>query len=568
MIIKALQRINYSPISHKYEDKASITKLIFLTWFILAVILCLVEASTLDVLPSLMQDEAQITDYGRLTLDPLSRWSVTWWVAGEKPLLLWSYLGPVFAELGYQFGGTSGVGPRIVALIGGFAAATVALAWLIQRKVPAAFAGLLSLAFLLDPLFTLSQRMARTDSWVMTFCLTSCWLLRLSRDKEKTTRILLVMLAGVLAALSAFVWPSALFLFPLIFAEFLSSFYDGHFTRRSIQKTSKLLLYFTIGGLFASVLLLVPIRHQLSTILEDMRNMVALNVNASKTSFERFSGIFNYQSWAKIAKAFIKTLSPFLPLLGIWALFFRRERGIVLAFIFTLIIILTTLVYEFRLLYLLPYFMVLTSNLFLNAGRKSVKPAVQRVTAGLLVFTVVWSISISVVLRSGFAYKDGAQRERNLIEVAARSAIGTGDHKVFLAFTYEFYFTGRSLGWQMYTPYIQFSFDKDGNWIRENDFKPKDRFMKLLSKMDYAIFSGSEIDDDLSAQLRSSGLEYRGPIHIGIQGPEGNSTSSERSISGIISWYLQGAPRYGPYMLFARSDQKARSSKFLVRKNQ
>ncbi|MGN7204112.1 hypothetical protein ACTHQF_07545 [Pedobacter sp. SAFR-022] len=568
MIIKALQTNNYNPISHKYEDKASITKLIFITWFILAVILCLVEASTLDVLPSLMQDEAQITDYGRLTLDPLSRWSVTWWVAGDKPLLLWSYLGPVFAELGYQFGGTSGVGPRIVALIGGLAAATVALAWLNQRKVPAAFAGLLSLAFLLDPLFTLSQRMARTDSWVIAFCLTSCWLLRLSSNKEGTTRILLVMLAGVLAALSAFVWPSALFLYPLILAEFLSSFYDGHFTRNSLQKTGKLFLYFVIGGLLTSILLLIPIRHQLTPIFEDMKNMVALNVNASKTSFERISGIFNYQSWAKIAKAFIKTLGPFLPLLGVWALFFRRERGIIIAFIFTLIIILTTLVYEFRLLYLLPYFMVLTGNLFLKAERKSVKPAVQRVSAGLLAFTVLWSICISVVLRSAFAYKDGAQRERNLIEAAARSAIGTGNHKVFLAFTYEFYFTGRSLGWEMYTPYIQFSFDDDGNWIRENDFKPKDRFMKLLAQMDYAIFSGSELDEDLSAQLRSSGLDYHGAIHIGMQQPKSNITSSDRSIGGIFSWYIQGAPSYGPYMLFARADKKARPSTILVQKSQ
>ena len=148
-------------------------KKVWYIWIIFAIGMCLIEASTLDVLPSLMQDEAQITDYGRLALDPLSRWSVTWWVSGDKPLLLWSYLGPLFAEFGYQIGGPSGVGPRIMALIGGLTAAIMALGWLLERKVPTVIAGLLALAFLLDPLFTLSQRMARTDSWVMTFYLAS-----------------------------------------------------------------------------------------------------------------------------------------------------------------------------------------------------------------------------------------------------------------------------------------------------------------------------------------------------------------------------------------------------------
>jgi len=84
------------------------TKKLWYIWTIFAIAMCLLQASTIDVLPSLMQDEAQITDYGRLALDPLSGWSVTWWVAGNKPLFLWSYLGPLFAELGYQIGGPSG----------------------------------------------------------------------------------------------------------------------------------------------------------------------------------------------------------------------------------------------------------------------------------------------------------------------------------------------------------------------------------------------------------------------------------------------------------------------------
>jgi 4-amino-4-deoxy-L-arabinose transferase-like glycosyltransferase len=564
MFSKALKSSNFYHLGSKEHDNVNGTRHFFLIWCIIAIILCLIEASTLDVLPSLMQDEAQITDYGRLALDPLSRWSVTWWVAGDKPLLLWSYLGPLIAELGYQLGGLSGVGTRIAALIGGLVASAVAFSWLIQRKVPQMFAGLLSLAFLLDPLFTLSQRMARTDSWVMAFCLASCWLLRLSSSKDKKTRILLVMLAGAFAAIAAFVWPSALFLFPLICTEFISSFYNGNFDKKSLQKLAKMFSYFVLAGLFASVLLLVPIQHQLDTIFDDMRNMVALNVNASKTPLDRIVGVVSPQPWAKLIKAFIKTLSPFFPLLALWAILFKRERGIVLAAAFTLVIIFTTLVYEFRLLYLLPYFLILAANLFQRTALPQLNPIVQRLSTVFLVILVIWSFGVSVFVRSAFAYNDGDQRKRNLIDEAAQAAIGTGNYRVFLAFTYEFYFTGRALGWQMYTPYIQFSFDDQGNWIRKDDFEPKTHFMKLLAKMDYAIFPGNLMTEDLRSQLSTSGLEYRGPIHIGMQQDHSSAPESGRSMDDIFTWYLQGAPSYGPYMLFARADSDATSPKLTL----
>ncbi|MDB5019794.1 MAG: hypothetical protein JWQ28_921, partial [Pedobacter sp.] len=206
-------------------NKAMNIKRLWYIWLVLAIIMFFLQVITIDILPSLMQDEAQITDYGRLALDPFSRWSVTWWVAGEKPLFLWSYLGPVFAEFGYQIGGASGVGPRIIGLLGGLAASSMALGWLLERKTPPAIAGLLALGFLLDPLFTLSQRMARSDSWVMAFCLASCWLLCYSSPKRGAFKVTLVVLSGVFAAVSAFVWPSAVFLYPLISLELFRSIY-------------------------------------------------------------------------------------------------------------------------------------------------------------------------------------------------------------------------------------------------------------------------------------------------------------------------------------------------------
>jgi hypothetical protein len=549
------------------RNKMPGTKSILILWSIIAVSMFLLQASTLDVLPSLMQDEAQITDYGRLALDPLSKWSVTWWVAGDKPLLLWSYLGPVFAELGYQIGGSSGVGPRMVALFGGFTAAVMALGWLMQRKVPVAVAGLLSMAFLLDPLFTLSQRMARSDSWVMTFCLAACWLLKLSESKSGLKQILLIMFSGSLAAIALFIWPSALFLFPLILVELFQSIYNNEGVNRSLKYRGWLPIYFIAAGLVTASLLILPIQHQMDTILDDMQKMVELNVNATGTPLSRLFGVFSYQPWAKSVKAFVKTLSPFLPLLALWALLFKRKRGLLLGFILTLVLIFATLVYEFRLLYLLPFFIALIGDLFSQPKLQQLRPKIRKLSTAFLFFAVLWSIGVSAFVRTVLAYNDGAQRKRNLINEAANSAIGRGDYKVFLAFTYEFYFTGRSLGWQMYTPYIQFSFDEEGNWIRKDDFQPKANFMKLMSEMDYAIFPGNSIKDDLRAQLSKSGLQYRGPIHIGMKQVNSSDSDSKRNIDDILTWYLRGSPSYGPYMLFARGKRKGTSSEQLVHTN-
>jgi hypothetical protein len=534
------------------KEKVSALQRYWYIWVILAFGMFLLQASTIGILPSLMQDEAQITDYGRLALNPVSRWSVTWWVAGNKPLFLWSYLGPLIAEFGYQIGGASGVGPRLMALLGGLTAAIMALGWLLQRKVPAIFAGLLAFAFLLDPLFTLSQRMARSDSWVMAFCLASCWLLRMAPSKHGLPKVLLITLSGAFAAAAAFVWPSAVFLYPLICLEFFHAAYDRQSTSRPWKQMMQHALHFFLGGLLISIVLILPIRYQLPMISGDMKNMVALNVNASKTPAERILTLISYQPWAKLIKAFAKTLSPFLPLLALWALLFRREKGIVLASIFTLSIILMTLVYEFRLVYLLPYFLAMSGDLFQRLQVKSLQPAIRLASITFLVLVVAWSIGISIFLRTALAFSERSSHDRNLITDAATSAIGRGNYKVFLAFTYEFYFTGRSLGWQLYTPYIQFTYDAAGNWIRKDDYQPKDKFISLMSKMDYAIFQDGTMNDDIRNQLQLSGLSYSRTIHMSEKSLQNIDATASGRMRNIILWFLRGADTYGPYRLYAR----------------
>lgn len=522
-------------------------------WLATLVIVFLVQAWTLGVLPHMQQDEAQITDYGRLALQPHSDWSVTWLTARDKPLLLWTYLGPLIAEIGYQLGGGAGLGPRIASLLGGLFAATMAIGWLFSRRVPPLAAWCLGVAFLLDPMFDLSQRMARVDSWVFGCCIGACWLLRKAaagNDASERRRPLIV--AGMLAATAPFLWPSAIFLYPLIVVELIHLLSRNRAAGMPVRVMVLQVVVFLISGVVTACLLVIPVWNNLQVIFADMSSVVAMNVKSSSSSYERLFVLFDYHPWAKLVKAFVKTLSPLFPLLAIAGILVCRDKLLTLAAFIALAAMLATLVYEFRALYLLPYFVALAAGPYARFHRYPPSLLMRRLANIALVGIAAWSIFVSLGMRTYFGLQAKTPLSRVTIEQAARSSIGAGEYKVFLAFTYEFYFAGRSLGWHLYTPYIQFGYDSLGNWTRENDYEPRQQFENLLTRMDFAIFSKGSMTTQLGQQLATAGLRYSSTV-MDTPGKENPSsgTAPDRN-SEAIFWFLRGKTSYGPFVIYKR----------------
>ena len=524
-------------------------KRLWVLWALIIGITLVVQLSTVNVLPAIQKDEVQITDYGRLALNPESDWSATWLLANNKPLHIWSYVGPLIAETAYRLGDGSGTSTRIASLIGGLFAATMALGWLLSRKVSPYFALLLSIAFSLDPLFILTQTLGRVDSWVVAFCLSSCWLLR---NETLTTSsripIAVIMCAGALAAVAAFIWPSSIFLYPLILYELI---YLMRIKAKHGFGLNKILLsffYFIISSVVTVILLLIPVLNYVQLLLSDMQNVVAQNVQSSKSISDRALALFDLQLWSKMVKAFGKTLSPFLPLLGLCAVLYKRDKWLILSFLFTLALIFATLVYEYRLVYLLPYFLACSGEAFknINAGVNSI---IKRLGTISLIIIIIWAAGISLVTRTLLA-KESIQLSRAKIYNAVNTSIGVGNYKVFLAYNYELYFAARSLGWHVYLPYIQYNYDEKGNWIQKDDYKPENKLRELLSKMDYAVFPKGEVSLELSDQLRQSGLIYKSTVEIGSDSKK-HLQFSGRTMA-IILWFLRGNESYGPYVLYAR----------------
>lgn len=534
------------------QNKNVSSPIIWYLWLFVSVLVFLIQSYTIDILPSILQDEAQITDYGRLAFDPKSDWSATWLLGENKPLLMWSYLGPYIAEVAYQIFGNHGIGPRIAALIGGLLAGTMAMGWLLARKVPTYVAFILSLAFLLDPLFVLSQRMARVDSWVIACCLAACWILNSSVSSKEAKKRWSFAGIGALSAMALLVWPSAIFLFPLILFELIQHLHSIKFQTNPRKNITQLCLYLITGAVVTSFLLIIPVWHNTYLIFGDVKEMASLNIKSTIPLQDRLFSLINFDLWLKLIKAFTKTFSPLFPILALASLLYSQSKGLIFAAIFTLALIFATLVYEFRALYLLPYMLAMVGNVYLRLKLKPVSPVINKFSKVALGVLVLWSISISLVTRTYLGIKSKNEQQREKLYHAAFTSIGPGKHKVFLDYTYELYYTGRSLGWQLYTPYIQYTYDKKGNWIRINEYQPKEQFLSLLTQMDFAVFPQGTITNEVKDQLSQCGLGFQGIIVIDQTAEKENLKYKLNRNHDVLLWFLEGRKNYGPYLLYKK----------------
>lgn len=536
--------------------KPLLSKRILYLWFLMAGVAVFIQALTVSFLPGINNDEIQITEYGRLILNPNSNWSANWLVQKEKPLFLWTYIGPLISELSYLMGNATGEGPRFASMLGGFLAATITLLWLRARNVTAWAAFLLSLVYLIDPLFVLSQRTARLDSWVFAFCTLSCLILRVAAQgndlpKQNRKKNLPLVWSGFCAAFAAFVWPSAVLLYPLIICELYN------YLKSERSKDDNWFYYtrncsvFLCSIFFCGLLLLLPIWNTLPFLLQDLKQMLQLNVRSSNSTGSQLSQLVSYQPYVKLIKAFAKTFTPFLPILALYGGISRFRKPEVVATMLTVLFIGFTLVYHFRVLYLIPYLIVLSSGMFQKEQPNPINKSFRLFPMLLLFFAVAWAIGVSLVARTVIGFREKASMSRSNLTSAA-SVIGQTGGKVFMDITYEFYYIGRSLGWKIYIPYTQYDYDPMGDWHRRLDYEQTDQFHRLLQDMDYAIFLKSDIKDHQKAILESCGLKSLATIEATPLRKMGRNQPKHSRMKSILMSFLVGKDSYGPYVLYGR----------------
>ncbi|MFB2773257.1 hypothetical protein ACE1AT_28890 [Pelatocladus sp. BLCC-F211] len=515
--------------SNSWKDRTRLPNYRFwIAWSIAIVIVFVVHLLTLTISLPIWQDEVQIIEYGRLTLEPQSDWSLNWSVLTNKPIYLFSYLGVILQELAFRASNLSMVGPRLASLLGAIIAATAFLGWLLSRKTPKRVAWILALIFLLEPLFVQSYRGARVDCWVFALCFASCWMLRLAMERIQNGQrsIWLVTLAGSLTAANIFVWPSAVLLYPLVIVELVELIQRVQTVSKDWKTSLSQIILFAVGAGITAILLVIPIWWHITRILSDLQ-LIGSADKRLNTETEIISALKN--------TLFIYKFNPLLPIIVLIGFIFSHENKLRLTTLFLLVFIVITRSYALRVIYLSPYILCLFGGIFQYFEQKRQTKIHRRIASSLLILLLTWSIVLSLVVRPVMVLSQKEGRNPQLIYNAGISSIGTGSHKVYLD-VFPFYYVGRSLGWKMFLPF-GFPFDRRSEDLQQgNDVK----FRQLLSSVDYAIVP-QNITPEMISLIEEAGLRYQKTLVNSAK----NDYINEKVKQFII-------PPYGPYMLYIR----------------
>lgn len=486
-------------------------------WFVILVIVFLIHCLTLTVSPTIWQDEVQIIDYGRTFLNSNTDWGMNWDVANNRPYLTLFYLGCLVQELAFKATHFSIVGPRIVSLIGASLAATTTMGYLSSRQVPLKIAALLGLALLLDPLFVQSYRGDRIDCWVIAICFAACWLLRLSIDSihNHQSNLVPVSLAGSLSVIAVFIWPSALILYPLILVELLSLLYVTTKGTDSLTSGVQLIAIFAGAVIITGILIIIPITGQLGILVSNFLEFTS----------ERVGG-FGLSAIINLFVSFKN--SPFLPLLAVISCISRRDKALLIASLFALSLVLNSGVYVHRVIYMLPYFITLSSELYRQDKKSPIQKLIPH-SKKYLYLLLIWAITLSLLIRPATGLRNYDGRNPNLLVNIGTSYIGKNEYKVWDS-TWNFYQTARLLGWKVYQPFFG---------IGTNDATKN-----FIDNLDYVILSPESYLEEI---IQKQGLQMKESINVDkyIQDNPGILYKVTRNIGSKTG--------YGPYILYSKS---------------
>jgi hypothetical protein len=460
------------------------------------------QLPTLLISPPIWQDEVQIVELGRVSVfDPATDWSLNWLPSG-RPATLVSYLGVALQELAFR-ATHSPLGPRLCSLLGGLVAATALLLWLRLRLASRLLAWFLATAFLFDPIFVAGYRGGRLDGWAIGACLASCLFVRVAaRSPSAGSRHTNLLLAGGCLALSGFIWPSALLLAPLPVLELLRP--SAAVERSRLGEVAWMLA----GTVAAGVALAIPIVPHWSTYARDVAQVSRASLLTQSVGNVFVANLHNLWGVAR--------QSPLVFLLAATSVLARRNWPLAALIGLLLSYELGTFLYHHRITYQLPILFVMIGDglRVVRASRAPQAPLAIRICA---VATLFWAVGLSLGVRTVIAEAEKKGRDPEaLVEIAQRE-VGAGPKRVYLG-CWEFYYSGRLLGWHMKRPYVRLT-------DQERAF--------FATTVDYAIVGKG---DPLDEALRADGLRQ----------------VADLTVSGEVSARSFGGHAFGPYSVLAR----------------
>ena len=419
-------------------------------WSLLLLVVFIIHSLTLTISPIVYPDEAYIIEYGRIVLEPHTQWSTIWSIKSGKPFFPLFYVGAILQELALRLTNFSMIGPRLACLIGGLFAATTSVGWFLSRKNSKIFAFVLGIIFLLDPIFVFSYRSGRVDCWVLGLCLASCWILSdVSLKSEVSSyrnKLIKIGLAGMLSTIAFFVWPSVIMLYPLVLVQFNLLNRQIYVINTNFNKCFIANIVFIGAGIATGLLLMIPIWQD---VISGFSNIFVAS-GGTGNILGRLSKLIEIKSFV-----YSFQISPFLFLTTLFILIGQRPTIWVYPTLFASAIAIITNPYPFRVVYLLPYSLILISEFNIrwkNYINNQYKFKLKYIQIVVLCILLVWSIGISLITRPILSLTQYASRDHQILLNTGIQEIGLGTDKKVYDSTLQFYYVGRSLKWEMFRP--------------------------------------------------------------------------------------------------------------------
>lgn len=402
------------------------------TWWTFVLVVVAVQVSTLEVSPTMWQDEVQLVDMGRATLaSPPSTWSITAGADG-KPRTFVSFVGPVMQEMAFRATFPWSWGPRLWSLSGAVIAGWGMLVWLRRRGTSIGPAMLLAAAFLVDPMFVQSYRGARVDSWAMASVLWGLVTLRAAAIRADRRGDATGFLAGSLFGVACMTWPSAALLGLLALDDWWAATSRAEVEVPGGARGRWRLAGAIVAGFVSTVAGLVGAYFTLRPEAWGQGASEAANVMLGSLS-EIVRGTTG-----------AVRLSPLIWTLAIAAAIVAGQWRLGLLSLGAALVAAGTHPYIHRIIYILPYAFALVGA---AAESERIRHGIPGRVAGAAL--LLWALAITMFIRPAIAFRDREARNPAIPFRFAEEHRRLGSFDVYLE-PWELYFPGRATAWRMH----------------------------------------------------------------------------------------------------------------------
>lgn len=338
------------------------------------------------------------------------------------------YVGGWLQNLAYNIFGS--LGPRISSLLSLLLLTLSGTYYAWRRTSSVKFSSFFSIMLFSFPIVVQSVRAARVDVWAMALLFVVLALLERFRDREGRSNWGVPLICGGMAALSIFVWITAVFFVPIYMWAFIE--YSGGW-----RKSVRTLFWGLVGGVFVSVVLLLPFL-RCEGAFDNFYKVLTSVSGANQQSPDRWNALLIFIHYLF---AF-----PFVSLVGGIALLLGRKNAWlkvgVLIYILLCVGVCASM-YVYRFIYFVPYAFVGLTVFFVSHAK------VRKVMLCLCFVLSVFCYVRGVIVRNGVEYLTKEGRSRETVQKTMEQHFGHGASVYCM--TRQLYYIGRSLHWRQFS---------------------------------------------------------------------------------------------------------------------